>query len=346
MKSLAEQKVQTIAILVLTSIAVAASLKLFSSVLIPFVLAIFLTFGLSPLIDVQIRWMRIPRFVAILTTVFLGCIFLLLLGLVVSAAVGQVVEHKDQYLVQMEQLFGRLVSSLPLERFGYDIKNLSELILTIPGKTAGKLFSNAVSEIMNVLSNGLLVLIFTIFMLAGKGRSGSSDGNICYEIESNIKKYTTTMILTSGLTGFLVGLTLSLLGVDFAWMFGFFAFLLNFIPNIGSVIATLLPVPVVILSSQLSMPARVLAILIPALIQFTVGSIIQPKLMGRSLNLHPVAILLSLIFFGAIWGIIGMFLAAPITAVLKILFEKFEYTAPIANLLSAKKDIPSPDKRL
>ena len=346
MKSLAEEKVQTISILILTSIAVAASLKLFSSVLIPFVLAIFLTFGLSPLIDIQIMWMRIPRFVAILTTVFLGCIFLLLLGLVVSAAVGQVVEHKDQYLVQMEQLFSRLVSSLPLERFGYDIKNLSELILTVPGKTAGKLFSNAVSEIMNVLSNGLLVLIFTIFMLAGKGRHGSSDGNIRYEIESNIKKYTTTMMLTSGLTGLLVGLTLSLLGVDFAWMFGFFAFLLNFIPNIGSVIATLLPVPVVILSSQLSMPARILAILIPALIQFTVGNLIQPKLMGRSLNLHPVAILLSLIFFGAIWGIVGMLLAAPIAAVLKILFEKFEYTAPIANLLSAKTDIPSPDKRL
>ena len=248
MKSLAEEKVQTISILILTSIAVAAALKLFSTVLIPFVLAIFLTFCLSPVIDVQIKRMRIPRFVAILTTIFLGCIFLLLLGLVVSAAVGQVVEHKDEYVVQMEQLFSKLVSSLPLERFGYDIKNLSELILTVPGKTAGKLFSNAVSEIMNVLSNGLLVLIFTIFMLAGKGRHGSSDGNIRYEIESNIKKYTTTMMLTSGLTGLLVGLTLSLLGVDFAWMFGFFAFLLNFIPIIGSVIATLLPLPVVILS--------------------------------------------------------------------------------------------------
>ena len=346
MKQITEERIQTISLLAITGIAVAVSLKLFSTVLIPFVLAIFLTFCLSPLIDIQIRRMRVPRLVAILTTVLLGCIFLLLIGLVVSAAVGQIAEHKDEYLVQMEQLFSRLVSSLPLERFGYDIKNLSELILTVPGKTAGKLFSNAVSEIMNVLSNGLLVLIFTIFMLAGKGRHGSSDSNIRDEIESNIKKYTTTMMLTSGLTGLLVGLTLSLLGVDFAWMFGFFAFLLNFIPNIGSVIATLLPVPVVILSSQLSMPARILAILIPALIQFTVGNLIQPKLMGRSLNLHPVAILLSLIFFGAIWGIIGMFLATPILAVLKMLLEKFEYTAPIANLLSAKINTSSPDKRL
>ena len=76
MKSLAEEKVQTISILILTSIAVAAALKLFSTVLIPFVLAIFLTFCLSPVIDVQIKRMRIPRFVAILTTIFLGCIFM------------------------------------------------------------------------------------------------------------------------------------------------------------------------------------------------------------------------------------------------------------------------------
>jgi AI-2 transport protein TqsA len=68
-------------------------------------------------------------------------------------------------------------------------------------------------------------------------------------------------------------------------------------------------------------------------------------MMGRTLNLHPVAILLSLIFFGAIWGVVGMFLATPITVVLRILLEKFEYTAPIANLISAKVNKPSPGKR-
>lgn len=331
-----EQPIQTTCLLILTALAVAVSLRLFSSVVIPFVLAIFLTFCLSSLIDVQIRCLHLPRVIAVVTTIFLCCIFLVVVGLLISAAVGQIMEHKDEYLIQMEQLFLRLISSLPLERFGYNIKDLSDLISSVPGNTVGKLFSDAASEIVNILSNGILVLIFTIFMLAGKGKSSSSDGGIRYEIESSVKKYTTTMVLTSGLTGLLVGLTLSLLGIDFAWMFGFFAFLLNFIPNIGSVIATLLPVPVVVLSSQLSMIDRVLAILIPTSIQFTIGNFIQPKLMGRSLNLHPVVILLSLIFFGAIWGVIGMFLATPITAVLKILLEKFEYTAPVANLLSGQ----------
>jgi AI-2 transport protein TqsA len=333
-----EGRVQTICLFVLTTIAVAVSLKLFSSVLIPFVLAIFLTYFLSPLIDVQIKWMRVPRFVAILSTVFLGCVFLVLIGLLVSAAVGQVIAHKDEYLVQMEQLSSKIVSSIDLERFGYDLEQLSESISSIGPGTAGKLLSKAVSEIMNVVSNGLLVLIFTVFMFAGKSSYSSSGDKIRDEIESNIKRYTLVMVLTSGFTGLLVGITLSVLGVDFAWMFGFLAFLLNFIPNIGSVISTLLPIPVIILSPGLSITARILAIAIPTVIQFTIGNLVQPKLFGRSVNLHPVAILLALIFFGSIWGIVGMFLATPITVVLRILLEKFEYTADIANLLAENVD--------
>ena len=257
MKSLAEEKIQTICILILTSIAVAASFKLFSSVLIPFVLAIFLTFCLGTLIDVQVKWMRAPRFVAVLATILLGCMFLLLISLVVSTAIGQMVENKNEYQKQTEQFVDRTLDWLPLEYFGYDVNDLPVSISTIPAKTAGKLISNAASGFMSVMSNGLLVLIFTIFMLAGKRCRKSYNSDIYLEIESSIKKYTTTMLLTSGLTGFLVGLTLSILGVDFAWMFGFFAFLLNFIPNIGSVIATLLPVPVVILNSQLTAVTRI-----------------------------------------------------------------------------------------
>ncbi|NIP50566.1 MAG: AI-2E family transporter [Aliifodinibius sp.] len=344
-KSITEEKIQTVCILILTSIAVAAALKLFSSVLIPFVLAIFLTFCLSTLIDVQIKWMRAPRFVAILTTILLGCMLMLLISLVVSTAIAQMGENKGEYQKQTEKLVKGTLEWLPLEHFGYDVNDVPVAMSTIPAKTAGTLISSAASGFMSVMSNGLLVLIFTIFMLAGKRESKSYNSEIYLEIDSSIKKYTTTMLLTSGLTGFLVGLTLSILGVDFAWMFGFFAFLLNFIPNIGSVIATLLPVPVVILNSQLGVATQILAVAIPAVIQFTIGNLVQPKLMGRTLNLHPVAILLSLIFFGAIWGIVGMFLATPITVVLRILLEKFEYTAPIANLIAAKVNKPSPGKR-
>jgi AI-2 transport protein TqsA len=117
-------------------------------------------------------------------------------------------------------------------------------------------------------------------------------------------------------------------------VFGFLAFLLNFIPTIGAVVATLLPVPVIVLSPDLSVATQVLAVAIPAAIQAVIGSFIQPKVLGRSFGLHPVSILLALIFFGMIWGLVGAFLATPITAVIKIVLERIPATRFVAALLA------------
>ena len=143
-------------------------------------------------------------------------------------------------------------------------------------------------------------------------------------------------VLLSVLTGVLAGVTLAILGVELAFVFGFFAFLLNFIPSLGSLIATLLPLPIVLLSPDLSTAVKVLAFVIPGSIQFVIGNIMEPKIMGSSLDLHPVTILTSLIFFGMLWGVVGMLLAAPITAVIKILCERLEITRPVAELLAGR----------
>jgi len=148
-----------------------------------------------------------------------------------------------------------------------------------------------------------------------------------------------TMLLTSGVTGVFVGLVLTILGVRFGWMFGFLAFMLNFIPNIGSIIATILPLPIALIDPQLSIISKILVLMIPGSIQFVIGNILQPKLMGETLNLHPVVVILSLIFFGTIWGIIGMFLAVPITAIAVISMQRFDYTRAIADLAAGKTDM-------
>jgi AI-2 transport protein TqsA len=197
------------------------------------------------------------------------------------------------------------------------------------------LLTGVVIAIRSVLSNGLLVVIFMIFLLAGKGAAEPPEGSLRAQIDERIKRYLLTKVLVSGTTGILVGLTLSLLKVELAMVFGLLAFLLNFIPNIGSVIATLMPLPVVVLSPELSPVAKVLAFAIPGLIQFAVGNVIEPKIMGQSLDLHPVVVLLGLIFFGWLWGIIGM-----IVAVAKIALERIEVTAPVGRLLAGKLDAP------
>ena len=124
------------------------------------------------------------------------------------------------------------------------------------------------------------------------------------------------------------------LGIDLALVFGLFAFLLNFIPSIGSIIATLLPLPVVIVSPDVSTTVAVLAIAIPGTIQFTIGNLIAPRVLGSSLSLHPVTILLALMFWGSLWGVVGMLLATPMTAVLKMLADRFERTQAIARIMS------------
>jgi AI-2 transport protein TqsA len=112
------------------------------------------------------------------------------------------------------------------------------------------------------------------------------------------------------------------------------AALLNFIPNVGSIIATLLPVPVILLSPDLSPAEEVLAVAVPGVIQFLIGSLVQPRLYGGALDLHPVTVLLALIFFGTVWGVVGAFLAMPLTGVLRIVLGRIPATRPLAALMT------------
>jgi len=338
-----EQRIQTVCLLILTALGITGALYFFSSVMIPFVLAIFLTICLTPVIDLQMKLLHIPRRTAILTTVAVGCALLIMVAFLVTSAVNKIVESKDDYGKQFQQLLVKTRGLLPPEWYtdpNNPSTDASEPLIQIPTNTIRKVLTDTASSIMGVISNGLLVVIFMIFMIAGKGIYKASPGSLWWEVESRIKRYVLTMILTSGVTGVLVGFVLEVvLNVDFGWMFGFLAFLLNFIPSIGSIIATILPLPVALIDPELGMVSKILVLVIPGIIQFSIGNLLQPKMMGESLELHPVVVLLSLIFFGTIWGIIGMFLAVPITAVVKIFLQRFGYTRAIADLISGKTDM-------
>ena len=158
------------------------------------------------------------------------------------------------------------------------------------------------------------------------------------EMEDRIRSYLVTMTLLSGVTGALVGAVLSIMGVPAAVLFGLLTFLLNFIPNVGSFIATILPIPMVVLASNFTWPQALMAILIPGAIQFFIGNFIQPKMMGNHMQLHPVVILMALIFWGTLWGVIGAFLAVPITSIIRIACDRHPLTRPVANLMAGRLD--------
>lgn len=191
---------------------------------------------------------------------------------------------------------------------------------------------------IEIMNSGTMVVIFVFFLLLGSSEAAPHTSDTWQEIDRSVREYIVSKTLISFFTGLAFGFSLWLFGIPLAMVFALLAFLFNFIPNIGPIIASLLPVPLILLDPELSIWGMIGAIGLSSAVQVISGNVIEPRMMGDSFDLHPIAILLTLIFWGMIWGIIGMFLATPITAIMKILFAKFEMTRPLADLLAGRLD--------
>jgi AI-2 transport protein TqsA len=329
-----EQHIQTVCLLILSMVAVAVALWWLRPVMIPFVLATFFSVALSPLIAFQIRVLRVPRPLAMLATLVFGCAILMVLGGLISVSVGQLAANTDVYQRQINQLLDRAM--VLLERFGFNPVMTFNALSAVPIQMVSGMLASTTKAILDLLSQGLLVVVFLFFLLIGDTLRPEPRRGVLGEIERRIHRYIATKAVLSAATGACVWLVLAALGIDLAMMFRLFAFLLNFIPSIGSLVATLLPLPVVLVNPANTVTTMTLAIALPAVIQFVIGNVIEPRIMGGSLDLHPITILLALIVWGMLWGIVGMLLATPLTAVMKIFFERIEHTRAFADLLAGR----------
>ncbi|MCL5280903.1 MAG: AI-2E family transporter [Planctomycetes bacterium] len=202
---------------------------------------------------------------------------------------------------------------------------------------------NTVGTIFGLLSGMLFVCFFVIFLLAGRNPY-AEHSQMYRDVVVNIRRYLGTKVLTSAAVGVLVWASLAIIGMELAGVFGVLAFLLNFIPVIGPVIVTVLPIPLALAQFQSHWPV-ILVVVVPGVIHNAIGNIIEPKLMGKGLDLHPVTIMLALSVWGLLWGIVGMFLAAPITAAIRIVLMQFDTFRPIANLLAGEFEKPPTGQR-
>jgi AI-2 transport protein TqsA len=195
------------------------------------------------------------------------------------------------------------------------------------------------------LGNVIWVLLFMIFILAekenisvrldkglGKERSAPVQ-EAGQRINRAVQHYLGLKTLVSFITGVLVAFFLWLFGVHFALLWGVLAFLLNFIPNIGSLISTAPPVIITLFQYGSVSKALIVAVVIGG-VQMGVGNFLEPKVMGRGLNLSPLVVLLSLVFWGWMWGMTGMLLSVPLTAAVKIALEQLDSTRPVAIIMS------------
>jgi AI-2 transport protein TqsA len=202
------------------------------------------------------------------------------------------------------------------------------------------------NSITNLAGNIVIIIIYVGFMLVEekyfnlKVESMMQDSArkekfelMRNQIIASIRKYISVKTQMSLLTGAVSYGLLLLFGVDFPMLWAFLIFLLNYIPYIGSFFATLFPAVFAMFQFQSFFMLIWVFVAIES-VQLLVGNIIEPKVMGRTLNLSPLGVLLALTFWGAIWGVLGMFLSVPITSVMLITFARFESTRFLAVWLS------------
>ena len=314
--------------------------------LLPLVIAIALWYLINVLArafsHIAIGGFRFPMPVC-LTASFLTFIFLILALInFLSSTVGDVLDVAPIY---QENLTTRLENLSFVDMSEFEGQSLPQLLTTwldIPS-----FLTSIASSLTSILASGGLILIYIGFLFLEQGHftnkitalvadpNKEQDANkIINRIRDDIQKYITIKVITSSLTGILSYIILSIADVDFAGVWGLLIFLLNFIPTIGSIIATIFPALIALAQSDGYTLFLVVLFGIGAL-QVCIGNILEPRLMGSSFNLSPIIILLNLALWGYIWGIPGMFLCVPFLIIVTIILSHFPQTRPMAIILSS-----------
>ena len=244
--------------------------------------------------------------------------------------IGSIIESLSLYLSV------DLVETLKIQLGNINFGNILSLIFN----SLTELFGNLFMIIIYVLFIFLEEVNFHKKLLLAFSTKNKQDkiSTVIDEIEASVTNYLGLKTLVSLSTGFLSYLVLLFIGIDAPIFWAFLITLLNYIPTIGSLIATVFPATYCLLQFGELYPF-VLVLILVGLIQIIIGNILEPRLMGNSLNISSLATLITLSIWGSIWGITGMFLSVPISVILIIILSQFPYTRPVAIMLSDKGEI-------
>mgnify|MGYP003956294483 CR=1 FL=1 len=320
----------TISLTLIAIISVAFALYFTRPIMIPFILALFVRILIDPIIDFQTKNLRVHRIVAIIVAIFIIIgLFVIIIPIIIDS-LAIFLKSADDYNFKVLLLIETVINKL--QYFDIEINNeiIRESFLSLPFLDWA---SSALSNGANFVAKFFLVVIMTLFLLVGS--TGAKKSQTWENINNQVKKYIFVKFITSAFTGIIAGSIYWFLGLDLAMIFGTLTFLLNFIPTFGSIVAVLLPLPVAFL--QFDDPAIIIMVIIlPSIVHMIIGNVIEPKMFGQAFDLHPVTIIVALISWGMLWGITGMLLAAPLTAIMRVSFNHFDTTRPFALLLSGK----------
>ncbi len=324
-------------------VVIVAGMRTAEALLVPFLLSVFIAVISTP----ALFWLqskRVPSTIAV--TLIIGLIIALAagLGVLISNSLDDFINNLPVYETRLRDELGLVITWL--QGFGVEISREGLFEYFDPGK-AMSLAGSTLKGLGNVLSNFFLILLTVIFILFEASGFRAKLKTILENPEASLphftrfsdtlKRYMVIKTWVSIGTGLLIGVWLAVLGVDYPVLWGVLAFALNFVPNIGSIIAA---VPAVLLALiQIDGQTAILAAIGYVAVNLVMGNLVEPRYLGRHLGLSTLVVFLSLVFWGWVLGPVGMLLSVPLTMTVKIALESHEETEWVAIMLGPQKEL-------
>jgi predicted PurR-regulated permease PerM len=333
-------------------VLVVAGMRSASPILTPLLLAMFVASICAPAFFAMQR-LRIPAVVALLILLLALVAMSLLTAIIIQIGISDLQARLPGYQVIFQRRFDEMV--IWLEQFG-NAGHDEEIRALFDWRSAFTFVRTSLTKATGVVGQTLFVLLLTAFILLEaqylpRKLHGIPEFSPAFwrefgRVVSDVRRYMSMKTLTSLLTGALVLLWVLALGVNFAPLLAFLAFVLNFIPIIGSVVAG---VPGVVLALVEQGPGTALVCALGYVaINVGISNVVEPRLMGRGLGLSPLVVVLSLVFWGWIFGPVGMLLSLPLTKIAKVIMEGFPESRWLAALLGGPKPptpcVPEPNR--
>ena len=323
-------------------VVIVAGIMSAKSLILPFLLAAFLAIICGP----TLYWLRTKGVPPILSILILVLV-LIVVEMVVAGLIGSSLDDFSKSLPLYQSRLKDILSGLIgwMEQHGIAVTDKILIEQFNPAKLMG-LAANTLNTMGSLLTNTFMIILTFVFILleaAGfpdklRAMAGSRNASLddYAQITKGVNRYMVLKTGTSLVTGVLVTISLTIIGVDFAMMWGLVAFLLNFIPTVGSIIAA---IPAVLLALvQLGYGPAAATAVCYLVINVLIGNILEPRIMGSGVGLSPLVIFVSMAFWGWVLGPVGMLLSIPLTMTLKIALNGNEKTRRLALLLGSNSD--------
>lgn len=321
-------------------IVIIAGMKQSAPLIVPFLLAAFIAVISFPLMC-KLQLVGLPKGLSLTLVVSL----VLLIGVGLTLLIGSSLTDFSRMLPVYQQKITAEWAHVLLWLDSRGISVTDTLKDVINPAAAVGLVSSILKGFGSVMTNSFLILLTVIFILveaAGLTQkflpSGDTAANQSFSqvFVEKVRNYMSMKTIISMITGLFIGISLSLIGVDYPVLWGVLAFVLNFVPNIGSIIAA---VPAVLLTIvQLGFSPALLVAAIYVAVNVVVGSVIEPKYMGKGLGLSTLVVFVSLVFWGWVLGPVGMLLSVPLTITVKLALDSKPETLWLGHLLGPVDD--------